>query len=557
MYGRIRHYPWPDHHPPPFRLIPIIMASMRNWLERGDLGLEAGREEESVEAGEAGKEDRNTELGEKDERQEEGNEPENKKDNIPNIRVTKAAPEPEEGSSVEQAKNQTEPLTVAPPEKEDNTKGSVTEGTIADQLQLKPEPTPPPADDDHESKPDHRVAVVHCKAGKGRSGTITCSYLISECDWAASDALSRFTERRMRPKFGSGVSIPSQVRWISYVERWKKGGKKYVDREIEIFEVRVWGMKDGVSVDVCGFFDDGKKILKVHGFTKEETTLEGLPMPAKIEAVKAETDTEGESDGGSAKLPQRSKSKREKAAGLLKQATDSSNRSLGRLKTRTFGGPAAASPQRESSPVGLPASSGASTPTEGEALPVKATLRPNKPIRVATSDVEISVQRREKTPVLNFNVVTSVAHVWFNAFFEGGGPESDGEPRKEGVFEIEWDAMDGVKGSSRRGVRALDRIEVVWRVAEGGEESRIEEPGLEESVPQMRPADWKGDQVGDVEPKLGLTIQNGGSGHDAAKSDTEGGSSARETEEEGDIEGVKASGPTGEEVVFANEKGGT
>jgi protein-tyrosine phosphatase len=33
VYDRIWHYPWPDHHPPPFSLIPNIVASMRNWLD--------------------------------------------------------------------------------------------------------------------------------------------------------------------------------------------------------------------------------------------------------------------------------------------------------------------------------------------------------------------------------------------------------------------------------------------------------------------------------------------------------------------------------------------
>jgi len=36
VYNRVRHYPWPDHHPPPFNLVPLIMASMRNWLKGGD-----------------------------------------------------------------------------------------------------------------------------------------------------------------------------------------------------------------------------------------------------------------------------------------------------------------------------------------------------------------------------------------------------------------------------------------------------------------------------------------------------------------------------------------
>ena len=128
VYGRIRHYPFPDHHPPPFSLVPMILASMRNWL----------REE--------------NENGEKKER-----------------------------------------------------KG--------------------------------RVVVVHCKAGKGRSGTMACSYLISECGWKPEEALARFTERRMRPGFGQGVSIPSQLRYVGYVDRWTNFGKVYVERQIEIMEV--------------------------------------------------------------------------------------------------------------------------------------------------------------------------------------------------------------------------------------------------------------------------------------------------------------------------------
>src|SRR5690242_21019320 len=67
-----------------------------------------------------------------------------------------------------------------------------------------------------------RVVVVHCKAGKGRSGTASCSYLVSEEGWPMEKALQRFTERRMRPGMGyKGVSIPSQLRWLTYVDRWR------------------------------------------------------------------------------------------------------------------------------------------------------------------------------------------------------------------------------------------------------------------------------------------------------------------------------------------------
>lgn len=58
-------------------------------------------------------------------------------------------------------------------------------------------------------KLERRVAVVYCKAGKGRSGTVACSYLIGREGWTRADALKRFTERRMKVGFSEGVSIPS------------------------------------------------------------------------------------------------------------------------------------------------------------------------------------------------------------------------------------------------------------------------------------------------------------------------------------------------------------
>ena len=46
-----------------------------------------------------------------------------------------------------------------------------------------------------EKRKKNRVVVVHCKAGKGRSGTVSCSYLIAEEGWDPEEALARFTQR--------------------------------------------------------------------------------------------------------------------------------------------------------------------------------------------------------------------------------------------------------------------------------------------------------------------------------------------------------------------------
>ncbi|PHH65272.1 hypothetical protein CDD82_1680 [Ophiocordyceps australis] len=116
-----------------------------------------------------------------------------------------------------------------------------------------------------------RVVVVHCKAGKGRSGTVACSYLIAHEGWTPADALSRFTQRRMRPRFGAGVSIPSQLRWISYIDRWTNtGSKHYADAAVQVVEIHVWGLRPGVKVSVEGFADEGKTIAAWHTFDESE-----------------------------------------------------------------------------------------------------------------------------------------------------------------------------------------------------------------------------------------------------------------------------------------------
>jgi protein-tyrosine phosphatase len=409
VYGRVRHYPWPDHHPPPFALIPLIVGSMRNWL--------------------------------------------------------------------------------------------------------------------HEK--DGRVVVVHCKAGKGRSGTVSCSYLIAEEGWDVEDAKQRFTERRMRPGFGSGISIPSQIRTLGYVDRWTKGGKKYIERPAEVLEVHVWGLRDGVKLAVEGFAEEGKLIKTFHTFNGKEREV----VKGDISKVAGFGDVVSDVMGrGKNTVAQK---KDETPGPDVEDLLEKEQKNVSRTSTNTLDGT-----------------------TGGDVV-----FRPTSRIVLPSSDINIDVERRNKTKLGGFTMVTAVAHVWFNIFFEGQGPEKGGHPDESGVFEIDWDAMDGVKGSSRKGTRAFDRIAVVWKVAEveGAPGIEINEPAEGEPAKEMKPADWHGvENAGDdSDKKLGLRAEKAGSAVISRASSVRSGANGKVSSE--DTEGTRPYGQHGEEdpgkseVALANE----
>lgn len=406
VYGRIRHYPWPDHHPPPFALIPNMMASMRDWLKGPDV-------------------------------------------------------------------------------------------------------------------PKDRVVVVHCKAGKGRSGTVACSYLISEEGWTKDDALSRFTLRRMRSGFGEGVSIPSQLRWIGYVDRWTKHRKLYVERQVEVLEVHVWGLREGVKVGVNGYIDEGKTIKSFHTFKRSERIL---------------VDSISQTDGSSANFLV---SNAEKKLAVLETAPNP-NPEIHAASTEN-------PPKRPASP----AESHTGSENGGSAV----IFRPSSRIILPSNDIDIDFERRNKA-AYGWAMVTSVAHVWFNTFFEGRGPENHGDAATSGVFEIDWDAMDGIRGSPRKGIRALDRLAVVWRAVvddDGlgrGSTRVIMEPQVGEPVPEAHAADWKGAHHGigaALGKNLGLRTSSPAS---ASISKASSLASIRSAKMEDNPElGVRSHGPNGEEHI--------
>lgn len=133
---------------------------------------------------------------------------------------------------------------------------------------------------------DRNVAVVHCKAGKGRTGVMICSYLLHDRLFDTSkEALAFYGEARTQN--AKGVTIPSQRRWVQYYGHLIRNSLEYSPRTVLLKALRLQGMpmmQGGTCVPsfVVRFNNVRIHTSKVYENLRKTDTIVDLTLPQPV-----------------------------------------------------------------------------------------------------------------------------------------------------------------------------------------------------------------------------------------------------------------------------------
>ncbi|XP_078513377.1 phosphatidylinositol 3,4,5-trisphosphate 3-phosphatase TPTE2-like isoform X1 [Lissotriton helveticus] len=115
------------------------------------------------------------------------------------------------------------------------------------------------------------VIAIHCKGGKGRTGTMVCTWLVDSDQFeSAKESLDYFGERRTDKSTSTkfqGVETPSQSRYVGYYEIMKNKYKLQLppEKKLRIKSIRIHSIQDKSRTFNILWFTDKTGVGKNNG----------------------------------------------------------------------------------------------------------------------------------------------------------------------------------------------------------------------------------------------------------------------------------------------------
>eukprot|EP01132_Coremiostelium_polycephalum_P001377 gene1377-1740_t len=141
--------------------------------------------------------------------------------------------------------------------------------------------------DEYLKQDSKNIVVIHCKAGKGRTGTMICAYLLYCGMWQKTeDSLSFYAALRTYNQ--KGVTIPSQIRYVHYYGRALRESIKYSPRTLLLRKVLLKPLPKEVNLSDIIFNISVGKTTVYHSKDALNVTIHRVAKKKKSKKISKE-----------------------------------------------------------------------------------------------------------------------------------------------------------------------------------------------------------------------------------------------------------------------------